>query len=991
VTPAAPDASRDAGPPGASTVRAAAAVPVAELAALRVGVRHASLEHAPYRLLVGHFQGLPFSGAESQLNRRSEGRLERLLLTHQYPQRLGEIAILDPVDEAPPQGAVVLGLGPSGELTSLQLRDVVTRALLRVALSELDRRLASPQPIGREWTPLGVSSVMVGTSTGGSLSVEASVRALIDGTIAANGRLTRLRVPVEGTTLLATDIVAIETLEFIERFEDRVDLIVGVLARLASTEGRSGGPVDSVRQPVVYDLQPGTGEGRSTARSPIDAAEDVWRRVDIRAVHPQPDADTIQLEFTSIGRLARAERLVGLAERAILDPLVAGAIEHDADPDISGTLYELLVPHVLKGELGAGEHLHLLVDQWTADYPWELMRPRPDEQDQDRPLALRVGVLRQFRETENVRFDVQRATGHQALVIGNPPAGPQAQLPGAMREARTAAGRLRDAGWNVTALIWDAAGKPAGVGTDAGAPATGAPEGIGAPVAPIRALHQLLNGDWRVVHFAAHGHLTGDDASTGIILGDLRLTANVFSKMSIVPDLVVVNACHLGRVLTGANRVAASVGRALLQLGVRAVVVAGWAVNDVAAEAFAAALYTSLLQGADFGRAVSEARTAAWSSRPQSLTWGAYQCYGDPGFCLTTKSVRTSRPVAHTLGELRRRIQLLHARASDQGRSMLSDREDATDGLRRELRQLETETRALGSAPEALTDLAAVWAALFDIRAAIARYRVGVARGGSGVTVGAIEQLGNLLSVRAQQLHRHGLETAARGHSARAETWLRRAVELGPTGERLALLGGFHKRQATMTAGSDRDRHLVEAARCFAEAQRIEPAPYHDLNARQLAALARLHGLEVGPSGGPRTDERDATDRAATGREATHRDADAHRRRPTTAPDFWTRAAIGDRLLTDLVVSAAPRDDQAGDHAPGPEPPTGPIVDAYRAAFRLRSSARERDSVVAHVRDLQELAPAGSALAASLQKVRDDLASWTCHDPHPRTGPGPAP
>jgi hypothetical protein len=153
--------------------------------------------------------------------------------------------------------------------------------------------------------------------------------------------------------------------------------------------------------------------------------------------------------------------------------------------------------------------------------------------------------------------------------------------------------------------------------------------------------------------------------------------------------------------------------------------------------------------------------------------------------------------------------------------------------------------------------------------------------------------------------------------------------------------------------------------------------PYHELNARQLAALARLHGLEVGAA-------------PARARSDDH-DTDAHRRRPTTAPDFWTRAAIGDRLLTDLVVSAAPEDDRAGEDATGPEPPTGPIVDAYRAAFRLRSSARERDSVVAHMRDLQELAPAGSALGASLQKVRDDLASWTCHDPDSRTGPAPAP
>ena len=94
---------------------------------LTVGVRHGSLEHAPYRLLLGHFQGLPLTSAEARLNERSDGRLERLVLMNLYPQRLGEMAMLEPVDEAPPQGAVILGLGPAGELTAAQLRGLVTR------------------------------------------------------------------------------------------------------------------------------------------------------------------------------------------------------------------------------------------------------------------------------------------------------------------------------------------------------------------------------------------------------------------------------------------------------------------------------------------------------------------------------------------------------------------------------------------------------------------------------------------------------------------------------------------------------------------------------------------------------------------------------------------------------------------------------------------------------------------------------------------------
>jgi hypothetical protein len=161
---------------------------------LNVGVRHASLEHAPYRLLLGHFQGLPLTSAEARLNERSDGRLERLLLMNLYPQRLGEIALLEPVDEAPPRGAVIVGLGPSGELAAADLRGVVTRALLLVALNELDSRLARADTGQVDRRPLGISTVLIGSSAGGGLTVEASVRALMDATAAANARLKRLKV-----------------------------------------------------------------------------------------------------------------------------------------------------------------------------------------------------------------------------------------------------------------------------------------------------------------------------------------------------------------------------------------------------------------------------------------------------------------------------------------------------------------------------------------------------------------------------------------------------------------------------------------------------------------------------------------------------------------------------------------------------------------------------------------------------------------------------
>ena len=942
---------------------------------LTVGVRHGSLEHAPYRLLLGHFQGLPLVSAEARLNERSDGRLERLLLMNLYPQRLGEMALLEPVDEAPPQGAVILGLGPSGELTAAQLRGVVTRALVRVALNVLDRRLAeetATSPL--EPRLLGVSTVLIGSSAGGGLTVEGSVRALIDGVLVANAALGRLKVRIHDAQRPATDAVRYDILELIERYEDRVDLIVGVLAGLQQLDGRV--PDRGRRQSVSYNLAPVAGEGRSTANPPIDASGDVWRRVDVRATGGEGDA-TVRLEFTSIGRLARAERVLGDVERAIVDRLVATAINDPSDEAVGGALFELVIPQELKGELGSGENLQLLVGPQEADLPWELLRPRPDDYEQQVPLALRVGLLRQFRESDELRFGARRASGNNVLVIGNPPSGSLPSLTGAAAEARRVASQFvpelssgaatdrRDEHWMVRSLIWPGADEDGETAWDA-------------PPRPTDALYALLNGDWRVIHIAAHGEFTDEPASTGVVLGSIHLTANVFTKLAVVPDMVMLNACHLGRVsageprLTGANRAAASVARALVQLGVRAVVVAGWAVDDLAAERFATQLYGDLLAGADFGNAVTQARIAAWSTAKNSLTWGAYQCYGDPGFRLAPRAARRMDARPNTSGDLRRRVQQLYARASDQGRSAATDPTQALAKLRHDLTDLGDCAREL-HAWDVSAELAAAWAELLELDRAIELYQTALARGGSAVRLEAVEQLGNLLIREACRRHRAGRGDGVAEHADEAERWLTRAVEIAESGERLALLGSYHKKRATMVVGEDRRHHLAKAQAYYDRANDLTAAPYHQLNARQLAAIGRF-GAPGSGDGGPAAGDEDD--------EAVDVNSVSEPPQPEKAPDFWSRAARGDLALTKLVETvAASAPTEVGPYVAARwREIADEMVERYVAAFRLRSSARERASVVDHLDDLAALVAPDHPLATILRDASDRLGAWPAMD-----------
>ena len=109
-------------------------------------------------------------------------------------------------------------------------------------------------------------------------------------------------------------------------------------------------------------------------------------------------------------------------------------------------------------------------------------------------------------------------------------------------------------------------------------------------------------------------------------------------NMRTVPELVFVNCCHLGGadaaqlLNTRYDRAefASGVAGALIEIGVRCVVAAGWAVDDDAASMFAEEFYRSLLRGNRFIVAVGEARDAAHDGGPNVNTWAAYQCYGDP-------------------------------------------------------------------------------------------------------------------------------------------------------------------------------------------------------------------------------------------------------------------------------------------------------------------------------------------------------------------------
>ncbi len=374
-------------------------------------------------------------------------------------------------------------------------------------------------------------------------------------------------------------------------------------------------------------------EGRRRASFDEDAAW--WQRLRISS------QDDGSLKFEALTNRARTETYLQPAQRKLIERFLERAMATTQnDLELSSTLFELMIPNGMKEYAPDHRSMVLVLDEKSAAYPWELLHNRFDLNS--RPLAVEAGMVRQMAVPQ-FREKVFPGTALNALVIGDPtshePSGKFAPLPGAAAEAREVAQLIRHQEYrDVVELV----------------------EGDATPDAILTALYQQ---PYRIVHCAAHGVFefpieedlakpgtTGTKTDpcrkpktvTGMVLGEgLFLTPAEINQMRYVPELVFLNCCHLGQTKDSAeqsnipfHQLASNLGTQLIRMGVRAVVAAGWAVDDLAAKTFAKKFYEEMFQHRTFGDAVRLAREEIFLRQGGSNTWGAYQCYGDPDFSL---------------------------------------------------------------------------------------------------------------------------------------------------------------------------------------------------------------------------------------------------------------------------------------------------------------------------------------------------------------------
>ena len=819
---------------------------------LAVTVAHGDLRRTRFPVAVGHYAGDVIVNAEKSLDAALGGVLRQHFAVGRYPGDVGTAEIVLQSRCNPP-GAIVVGLGKVGDLTTQRLREVLSQALKSYALRMLQ---SSPAGLGKP-IAANFSTVLIGTDGGAFGAVPDSVHTIVRAAIDANRALREARV---------IDDVRIAEIEFIELYEDiaiRAAQVVTDLPGPLGRELREGEAVEGASTMTVY-------QGGRFLRPSSPYSVGWWQRIAVRrkpeTAPAQPGDASNALVFSVLTDRARVEQDISVSQRTLIQQLIARATRQpEVDLEGSAALYQLLVPEQVRDRIRTGGSLLFMVDRTGAGYPFELMAEQLA--DRFRPLAEERGILRQF-ETDVFRANPEMATRDQIFIVGNPKTILWANLPKAEIEADEVAEIATKAKLTVVRAPRDN------------------PEGT---------IIKLVTGEYRILHLAAHGVFNPDPMKSGVVVGDrLLITPAEVAAMPRVPELVFLNACYLGEMGAAQSgtpdpRLAASLAEGFIKAGVRAVIAAGWAVHDDAGRTFAREFYESFLEGAPFGEAVKVARTRTREQHPNANTWGAYQCYGNADYSFRQVERPRTGAAAPIIVARSEALQTLRTMVGDARRVSLGD----VSALKRQFEALATALRYRWPDGEILHACGEICGELGEFDKAIDFYERSMKAEPARAPILAAEQLANLLARAAGRPDASPDASEKRSkafdRSLTILNWL--DSKLGESKERWALRGSLFKRRAVWEP-QKRRQHVGRSVRAYARAKRLSgKATYGWLNA------CAMHFVLASP----------------TRLRTLRRDIDAYQAELTakagTGPrDFWQFVETGDVLLLRSVIHASLND-----------------------------------------------------------------------------------
>jgi CHAT domain-containing protein len=889
------------------------------------------------------------------------GALSRRLQLGLYPGPIGTHALFFH-DNArhKPGGALVIGLGQVGQITPGLLSTGVRDALLDYAL-----RIAQwpDERFGPAGSPRAarITALLVGSGAGGT-AVGDSIRAILRGVVDANTRLVDAELDNQ---------VLIDRLEFLDVYED----VAIAAADALETVLKDGELAAEISWPDGI-IAEGQGGQRRLRR---EETPEWWHRLEIIQ-----DNNLEKLRFIAVTERARAEETLAVGQLRLAESFIQQASKSPAiNTEVAKTLFEMLLPNRLKQLAPREVDLVLLVDNASAAYPWELLQDRWSQSG--RPPAIAAGLVRQLK-TPSFRPLTLHATEPTALVIGNPDlAGWEVfpDLPGARQEAQKVTTVLSSKGYKTQACIDEPAH------------------------AILSSLHQQA---WRILHLAGHGEhefplefhqatpsavladeFTDSPATggpgypggtnraiklvSGMVIGeDTFLTPGDVEQMRWVPELVFINCCHLGKTETAGvgryNLLAANLAVQFIKMGVKAVVAAGWAVDDAAAETFAESFYTHLLEGEPFGKAVRAAREEIWKRFPTVNTWGAYQCYGDPSYQLhgdgtnaTTPKKASHHTPAELIAELRNHTEWVRVQIREKHESP-KDLDTFRLGINEQLKGIpDSHHKIWLERADVAAALGFAWGEFGDYATAVQWLKTALQAKQGDCPLRAVEQCANFQVRLAGQQWQQLREAAGKGitedQRQRLIKTINQAIDeldgiaaRAPTTERLSIMGSACKRLAWLpTDSNSRMEALINIANYYRQAfelsKKTDPYPFTNWGTAKLLAT-RLDPDRGGEWQTTLNDECQAMIQSA-------------RERNEKSPNFWDSVAEGDCKLV-LLLNEPPTTRDAADHA------ATSIIEAYRTAAQRGASPREYASVREHLEfviamiETQPDSPLGHAL-----------------------------
>lgn len=869
---------------------------------IQVSVAHGNLAFCENPIAVGHYVGDPLVSAESALDHYLDGRLTTYHELGIYPGELGSaLVILNP--EKKPGGAIIVGLGKVGELSPKKMQDTFVTTLMKFAVQTIEGKPDA------EKIEIEFDSLLVGTGDG-ELSIINSIDAILESVVLVNQSLAQMP---------SSRKARITKVQFVELYKDRVIEATRALLNYPKKE----------RYNINNEVQ--TLEG-GWHRAYYQEAPGWWNRMHIRKGYGQ------SLIFTLPTSRARSEESKLTVQWDNMEKLIEQAVNSTHwNWRLASSMFELLFPNRVKASLSDLSDIVLVVDATSARYPWELIYDR--RIGSENPMVVDMGLIRQLT-TPVFRTQVIDVNNRNVMVIGNPANTPKefVDLQGAEQEANSVAKLLEKDDYNVKSLI----GKRT-----------------------VEIMTQLFSDDYRILHLAGHGvfeyvrpenRKNPDEQRkiTGMVLGDgVFLTANEINQMMRVPELVFINCCFLGKIdpkddakteqekaqSYARHEFAASLAQRLIEMGVKAVVAAGWAVDDAAAVIFAETFYAYMLGGGMFGEAVKQARAETFKSHgDRTNTWGAYQCYGDPAYKLTKldkddldKDEQRFVDLEEAIVEVNNLIEDAKT-TSFQGLDRLKERleeiKEDIKGINNSWLNDATLNEALGRA----------YGDIDQFEPAVYHYGIALKHHSAKATIKASEQQANLRA-------RLAVAVSNQGENKRAQKLIKvslRQLEklnttFGETTERVSLLGSAYKRQAQITKGKTCQSALKKMEEFYEKAWEINQKTYPLANMLTAQAVQYWVGIEKN-----KTFNQDDLELAV----------ELMTQKLKKQPhDFWAAIENADAILLQYLLEGSTKNLQ-DEELKGKSMEDIDLAEIYFTPWKRYGTARELGSVIEHLKFL---------------------------------------